>query len=186
MSEASDFQLVTRAREGDPTAFTLLYRRHAPAISRRLRRLVYQTEDADELLQATFYEAHKRLSRYRADASFEGWLNAIAFGLVGNHIKARRRKWWQVFSGAETEVDQAPQAPDAEAKLASRQQISKLYALLDTLPADKRIAFCMHELEGLELAEIGRLMGTSAQTIWARVESVRKTLLRDLRAEDTE
>ena len=176
----SDYQLAVRVLEGDPRGFELLYQRHAPIIGRRLRRLVRQREDADDLLQAVFYEAHRSLARFRPEASFEGWLHAIAFRLVGNHIKASRRKWWQVFSPDAADEIGTAQAPDLAAQAESRQQISRLYAVLDTLPPQKRIAFCLHELEGVELAEIGRLMGTSAQTIWARVESVRKELLKHL------
>lgn len=179
MSEAersSDFALVTRALDGDPRAFELLYRRHAPTIGRRLRHLVREQEDADDLLQATFYEAHRGLARFRADASFESWLHGIAFRLVGNHIKARRRKWWQVLSHAPADDTEAA-STDLERQADHRQQISRLYAALDTLPTDKRTAFCLYEFEGLELAEIGQLMGTSPQTIWARVESARKALV---------
>lgn len=176
-----DYALVMRALDGEPRAFELLYHRHAPTIGRRLRHMVHQKEDADDLLQATFYEAHRSLARFRADASFESWLHAIAFRLVGNHIKARRRKWWQVL--APEPVDTVLAGSDLENQVDSRQQVARLYALLDSLPPDKRIAFCLYEFEGLELAEIGKLMGTSAQTIWARVESARKALVLRLKVQ---
>ncbi len=184
MNEPSDYELVTRALKNDPRAFDLLYLRYAPAIGRRLRRLVFQDEDAEDLMQATFFEAHNGLARFRADASFEGWLYAIAFRLVGNYIKASKRKWWHISTPGPTVDDTAVGGTAVDDQAASRQRISKLYRLLDELTPPKRIAFVLHEFEGLDLTEIGRLMGATPQTTWARVESARKTLREKLGDDD--
>lgn len=172
----SDQDLVARVLDGDGRAFEPLYRRHATVVGRRLHRIVYRADEAADLLQLTFLEAFRSLHRWRPDASFESWLHGIAFRLVGNHIKARRRKWWQLFSPAESGQDAAPSDSDPENQAESREQVAHMYAVLDQLPVKKRVAFCMYEFEGLDLAEIGTLMGVSAQTVWARVESARQEL----------
>ena len=171
----SDAVLVARARGGDRGAFTQLYRRHAPAVGRRLRRILFVSADADDVLQTTFIEAHRNLHRYRPEASFAGWVHAIAYGCVGNYIKAKRRMWWQ-RSVEETTDEPAAVGSNPESQAESRELIVAVYRALQQMPAKKRIAFALHEFEGLDLAEIGRTMGVSTQTVWARVESARTEL----------
>lgn len=177
----SDFALATRSLDGDRRAFEALYRRHAPALARRLHRILYRSDEAQDVLQSTFTAAWKNLSRFRADASFEGWLNAIAYGVIGNHLKAKRRHWWQKLASRSDDdesepLSRAPDVRDDSARPESREMLEQMYKLLDEMPVKKRVAFTLYEFEGLELKEIGSMVGASVATVWARVESARREL----------
>jgi RNA polymerase sigma factor (sigma-70 family) len=47
---------------------------------------------------------------------------------------------------------------------------------MEHLPPRQRIAFALHDMEGLGITEIAEIVGASPQTVWARVRSARKRL----------
>jgi RNA polymerase sigma-70 factor (ECF subfamily) len=44
-----------------------------------------------------------------------------------------------------------------------------VYALLDRLPVDERIAFALHEVDGMDLAEVAAACGVSVPTVRRRL-----------------
>jgi RNA polymerase sigma-70 factor (ECF subfamily) len=172
--EASDDLLVERARQSDPSAFAEIYWRHEPVLSRRLRRVLVRLEDVEDAVQMTFLEAHRSLNRFRAGSSMEAWLHGIAFNVASRMVRSKGRS-----ARLRDRLDQAPPSSppvSAEEQAMRKQMLGKLYAAMDELPPKKRIAFAMYEGEGLKLAEIAALTGTSTQTVWARVESARNLI----------
>lgn len=128
----------------------------------------------------TFVEAHRNLGRFRLDGVFIAWLQGIAFRLAHNHLRKARRWRWFVLDDAKVEpaVDTAA---SLEASTIRRQLLSILYAAMDELPAEKRIAFGLYAFEGLGYTEIGEMVGASPQTVRARILSARETVLRRFR-----
>ena len=128
----------------------------------------------------TFVEAHKNLRRFRAEASFGAWLHGIAFRQAYNYLrKARRRRWLGLD---EFELDGSlEEAGSLEERTIRRQLLGVLYAAMDRLPPNQRIAFGLHVFEGLGLTEIGSIVGASPQTIRARILSARQTVLKHFR-----
>lgn len=181
----TDAELVSRALGGDTHAFSLLYRRHAPMVGRRLQRIVGRPEDAKDLLQMTFIEAHRVLARYEPERSFASWLHGIAFNVTGRYLRARRRKWWLSFGSAAQEREPASAlSRSAETTLGERQQAREIFDVLATMRPDKCIAFACYELEQLNITEIGALVGASPQTVWARIQSARKEVRRKLHLDE--
>jgi RNA polymerase sigma-70 factor (ECF subfamily) len=159
-----------------------LYERHAPALSRRLLRLLGRPDEVGDVMQVTFLELHRALARYQPDRSFGAWLHGFAFFVAARHLKARRRRWW-LRHADEGQIDAAPDSTTSpEEQADQRALVRAVYAVLDTLPAKKRVAFTMHVFEGMSLTEIGEITGDSPQTIRARVESARAKIHKSLRS----
>ncbi|HEY7628273.1 MAG TPA: sigma-70 family RNA polymerase sigma factor [Ilumatobacteraceae bacterium] len=85
-SEESDSTLIVRARQGDPSAFDELVRRHA-AIAVRAARSFGGLDEVDEIVQDAFVKAHRALARFDLERPFRPWL--VAF--VANESRHRRR-----------------------------------------------------------------------------------------------
>jgi RNA polymerase sigma-70 factor, ECF subfamily len=83
--DRQDVQLVERAQERDPAAFSVLYERYRQQIVRFLRGMVRDMEVADELVQETFFIAWKKLSDVREPANFRAWLFRIAHNLATDY-----------------------------------------------------------------------------------------------------
>lgn len=173
---AFERELVARWRNGDLAAFDALYHTHAPMLARRLRRVVGNVADTEDLLQQTFITAHKTLARFRSDAPLGPWLAGISFHLVGNYLRAKKRRRRRETGREEQALPNHEASGDAERQHVNRDLAHELYQKLQQLPDDKRLAFTLHHIEGLGVTEIGKLVGASPQTVWARIESARLRL----------
>ena len=58
--------VVARAQRGDPVALEALYRAYSSPVYNLARRICRTTEDAEDVLQETFYEVCRSIRNYRA------------------------------------------------------------------------------------------------------------------------
>lgn len=129
-----DSDLIARAAGGDTAAFALLVRQNQSVLRGFLRRLTRADHAlADDIAQETFLEAWRKLSQYRGEGSFTGWLTRIAWSRF--LMDARRRKPELLEDLPEQAVETAPDAKlDLERAMArlsasERAAITLCYAL---------------------------------------------------------
>lgn len=182
MVQTDEF-LVSRALDGDEGAFAALYHRHAPTLLARLKRILGHPVDAEDVLQAVFIEVSRHLNRYRPDKPFGAWLNGVAFNLATRELRAQRRRRWLVFGKEDTmrwAVESRSASP--EKKAMEQEQLDRLGRAMEHLSPKSRVAFVLHEVEGLAVGEVGQMLGLSSQAVWNRVERARKEVLARLEA----
>lgn len=174
----SDQALVARALAGDEQGFAVLYERYAPKMLVRLRRILGRSDEAEDVLQMLFLQVHRKLASYDPARPFGAWLHGFAFNIATRHLRAQRRRWWLGLGRDRAFDDAAPKsAPHTPEHEAMDQQLARrLYDAMQHLAPVKRIAFTLHEVEGLGLTEIGELTGASPQTVRARVLSARRDI----------
>jgi RNA polymerase sigma factor (sigma-70 family) len=178
--ETSDSTLAQAALSGDRAAFDRLYERHAPTVARRLRRILGRREDVEDVLQMTFLELHRSLGRYDPARPFGAWLHGISLRVTSTFLRTRRRKWWQT---SRSDIDTFPglaggRSPEDNA--AVDEAARRVWAELQELAPEKRIAFTLFEIEQRTIGEVAELMGTSPQTAWARVNSAKERIAKRL------
>ena len=86
--------LIARARLGtDDQAFGRLVRIYQGPVRGFLRRLTKGDEAlADDLAQDTFLTAYKKITSFRGDGSFQGWLMRIAYTSFLQHYRRPMNK----------------------------------------------------------------------------------------------
>jgi RNA polymerase sigma-70 factor (ECF subfamily) len=172
----SDAVLVLAARAGEPWAREALFRRHARlALGLAYRILPYDVE-VDDLVQDSFLYAFERLDGLTNPQAFQSWLSSIVVRTAGKRLRRRRL---QIRLGLRSQqhidVDQiisraAP--PDVAAELRA------VYALLEQLPAEERVALVLRRVERLEVPEIAEQMGLSVSTVKRRLRAAEERLAR--------
>ncbi|MEK7703455.1 MAG: sigma-70 family RNA polymerase sigma factor [Myxococcota bacterium] len=173
--------LVERAKTGDRTAFVALYRRHAPPVARRLRHLLGNKTDAEDVLQVTFLEVHRSLRRYDPARPFAAWLHGIALNVTRRFLRTQSRHGWQSLTPFQSlDAVQDSITPTAEQAAMTQDLAHRLYRAMERLAPGMRIAFTLHEIEGLGLTEIAHQVGTTPQAVGAQVERARKHIERRL------
>ena len=179
--DTADRELVVAIRAGDRSAFDRLYRRHAPTVARRLRRILGRKEDVEDVLQQTFMEMHRSLDRFDSSRAFAPWLHGISIRVTGTFLRTHKRRWWQV---GRDDVETVPSAIAPESSPEANAVVDQAAALIwhevALLPPDKRIAFTLFELEQRTVGEVAELMSTSPQTAWARIQSARERIAKKL------
>jgi RNA polymerase sigma-70 factor (ECF subfamily) len=169
-SGPSDETLVIRARGKDTAAtnaFELLYRRHAGTALNLAVRIQGSTSDVEDIVHDAFVRAHQRLAELREPAAVRAWLGSLVVRLVRTRL--RRRRLIAVLGLATPEpVDlDSVAAPDADPEV--RALLAQVYALLQTLPADERIAWTLRHVERHRLESVAALAGCSLATAKRRI-----------------
>lgn len=165
-----DELLVRRARARDAgatSAFETLYRRHAAMALNLAVRIQGSSSDVEDIVHDAFVRAHQRLPELREPGAFRSWLGSIVVHLVRTRL--RRRRLAAVLGLATPEpVDlDAVAAPEADPEM--RALLAQVYALLQTLPADERIAWTLRHVERHRLESVAALAGCSLATAKRRI-----------------
>jgi RNA polymerase sigma-70 factor (ECF subfamily) len=89
MKDATDGDLVRRARGGEAAAFAELCRRHGSRARTLARRVLGADAEAEDVVQDALLAAFAGLARLREPERFGGWLYAIAVNLARMRVRAR-------------------------------------------------------------------------------------------------
>ena len=145
---------IQRAKAGDPTALEGLYRAYEGTVYSLARRMCRTAEDAEDVLQETFFEVCRSISRFRGveGGSLTAWVKRIAASKA--LIKLRAGKYRDADLIDDEGGDLVPDAgqPDVGLQLDLEQALSRLS---DT----SRAVVWMHDVEGYTHEEIAELMG---------------------------
>ena len=147
-ANATEAQLLRRARRGDQAAFESLYRDHARAVHALALRLVGNAAEAEDIVQETFLRMFGFLSGLREDTPLRPWLKRVAANQAIDRLRRHHR--------LETEADLATLADEAHASPADAVDAD---ALLRRLPPLARTVLWLHEMEGWSHEDLARRFG---------------------------
>jgi RNA polymerase sigma-70 factor (ECF subfamily) len=170
----SDEALVSRARHREPAAFEGLYRRHAAFALNLAVHIQGTTADVEDIVHDAFVRAHERLAELRDTSAFRPWLGSIVVRLVRTRLRRRRMLTVLGLAGHEPVDLEAVAAPEADPEM--RALLAQVYALLQTMPADDRIAWTLRHVEKHGLDSVATLTGCSLATAKRRIQRAQSYL----------
>jgi RNA polymerase sigma-70 factor (ECF subfamily) len=163
----------TLARESSDELLTLLYR--------QMRALAGPRQDLDDLVQAAAERTLKALQRFEGRSSLSTFTYGIVYRTLIDHQRWYRR-FQRRFSLDSREEQEEPSFPRcSETDLRELERARRLYAALDTLPNEKRAALILHDLEGLDVAQVASISGANERTVRSRLRDAHKKLAEILR-----
>jgi RNA polymerase sigma-70 factor (ECF subfamily) len=181
LAERQTDGLLEAARAGERGAFDELYRRHAPAVARRIAHLLgpRHSSSVHDLVQETFVQAYRSLGQLRGGeaGSFAGWVLRIATNLARGHYRQGQRRPWRLWRRPEEEQS-VPSC--AEAVDQSYPTVQAVHRGLEELSPKLREALILFELEGLSLVEMAAALEIPLHTAASRVRRGREDLRRAL------
>ncbi|MEM1029909.1 MAG: sigma-70 family RNA polymerase sigma factor [Myxococcota bacterium] len=171
--QRDDAALVAAVRSGAVGAQRTLYERHARHVERVLLRLLGDARLVPDALHDVFIEVFRDLDKLREPAALKAWMTRVAVFVARGHIRRRRRRRWLRFVAPETLP--AREAPVADTDVT--EALRHVYALLDTLPPDERIAFALRIVEGMDLKEVAAACDCSLATVKRRIKRAETAFL---------
>jgi RNA polymerase sigma-70 factor, ECF subfamily len=161
----TDAELVALARRGDMAeAAAAAYSRFAEDVNRIVWRVLGADPEHDDVVHQVFVHVIAGLRSVRDPELLQAWMAAVCIKTVRSEIRNRRlRRFFQ--SGSEDPTRVAAPVEDHEA----RELLEKVYALLDRLPADERIAFALRYVDQRQLLEVAQMCRCSLATIKRRL-----------------
>lgn len=169
--DVTDAELVERCRNGDVEAFETLYRQHAPRLYALASRMAGSVDEGEDLLQEIFLLAYRRLASFRGESALGTWLYRLAINHCLDFVRSRHAKNANITDTLDDESSFMPAAPREQP--IARLDLDRAIA---SLPAGCRQAFVLHDVEGFDHREVGRMLGIAEGTSKSQVFKARAKL----------
>ncbi|MGL4600751.1 MAG: RNA polymerase sigma factor RpoE [Plesiomonas sp.] len=179
MSEQlTDQVLVERVQQGDKRAFNLLVTRYQHKVAGLVSRYVPQG-DVPDVVQESFIKAYRALASFRGESAFYTWLYRIAVNTAKNYLVAQGRRPPSSDVDAEDaenfEVGGAlKEISNPENLMLSEELKRVVFAAIEALPDDLKMAITLRELDGLSYEEIATIMDCPVGTVRSRIFRARE------------
>lgn len=169
---------------GDRAAFEELVRQESPRLYRLIVRIVRDPDEARSVLQETFLQAFKGLSRFRGEAKLTTWL----YGIGINQARAALRRNRRYKTLEEEDIDRLQPSfragayvdrmkawnPDRVTEQAERQRLVR--EAIDQLPESYRTVVILRDIEELSTIEAARVLEISEGAVRVRLHRARQAL----------
>jgi RNA polymerase sigma-70 factor (ECF subfamily) len=165
----ADAELLARCRAGDLTAFEDLYRQHSTRLYSLAYRMAGQAEDAEDLLQEIFLTAYRKLDTFKGASALGTWLYRLAMNVCLDRLRSKAARQSAVTETLEDDTGFAAQAGTGLSQV-SRLDLERA---IQRLPEGSRAAFLLHDVEGFDHGEVGRILGIAEGTSKSQVHKAR-------------
>lgn len=173
MSDApSDFDLLTRWREGAEEAGRDLFARYFDSVYRFFRNKV--DDAAEDLTQQTFMGLVQGKDRFRGDASFRTYLFMIARKKLYSYLRKGQRRADPLRFDSTSVADLGLVSPSRA--VADRQEHQLLLQALRRLPVEMQVALELFYWEEMTVTEIADVLETPVGTVKSRLQRARARL----------
>ncbi len=163
LPDPDDNTLVRRTREGGLDAFGVLVLRYRHRATGLAYRFLGDAEEARDVSQEAFAKAYGSLSSYRDGTRFDSWLLRIVANTARDLLRTRTRRGPHTPIDSIVDLPADSLTPDRAAELGDMH--ARLARELALLPQRQRMAFVLHEQEGMPHAEIAEVLGEKVGTV---------------------
>jgi RNA polymerase sigma-70 factor (ECF subfamily) len=153
-------EIIELCKAGNSRAQQQLYQLYSKAMFNICCRMMYNREEAEDMLQESFTEAFIKLNTFRYESSFGSWLKRIVVNKCINELK--RRKSDLILT--ENIPDKNAADDNGEDIETTKLKVNHVMRAMDELPEGYRIVFSLYLLEGYDHTEISQIMGISEST----------------------
>jgi len=170
----NDEALVAASNWGDQAAFDEIVARYARKLFRIACHIMHNAADAQDVVQETLIKVFRNLDRFRADSKFSTWLYRIVVNQSLMELRKQRTKasaaGVSLDPGADGElpIDFSDWRPNPEEQYKQSELADLLNQALEQLRPALRVAFVMHDIEGLSLQETAEALSLSMAAVKTR------------------
>ncbi len=155
-------ELMIRYQGGDHSAFDEIYQLTVGSLESYLGRWARSTA-RDDLVQETYLQVHRARRTYRPELPFRPWLYAIARHVALWALRTHRRRWSREI-GVEVYPEETTAKPQPDVLMRRR-----LEEAIARLPANQQEVVWLAQVEGMNSAEISRVIGVTPGAIKVRL-----------------
>lgn len=165
--------------------FALIVELYSSQIYWQLRRMVYNHEDANDLVQNTFIKAWEAIEGFRGEAKISTWLYKIAMYEGLNFIKQQQRRNEHIFQPEDAEhANHLLSQLESDTYFDGDDYECRFQAALLTLPEKQQMVFRLRYYDEMPYEEIAQITGTSVGALKASYHHAAKKITAHLQAEE--
>jgi RNA polymerase sigma-70 factor (ECF subfamily) len=163
-----DAGLVDRLRAGDEVAFEELVRRYQPRLLRLAEATVGSRAVAEEACQDAWLAVLRGVERFEGRSAFKTWLFRVLLNRARTSA-AREQRAGKTGAGGDV-VERfddngawaeppVPWSDQVDERVTAVDLAGRVRELLPTLPEQQRQVVTLRDIEGLDAADVGELLG---------------------------
>lgn len=180
----SEQELIADIKNGDQQAFRFLVDQYQGMILNTCFHFVHDEDDAKDLTQDAFIEVYHSIHSFRSDSKLSTWLYRVAVNKSLNFIKKNKRKKlvdnMEFFFRLTKSKEISNASYNADKGLEDSERSTHLYNAIDSLSQNQRIAFSLHNLDGISYAEIAEIMNVSLSSVESLIHRAKVNLQKRL------
>jgi len=170
----SDETLIKRVKKGDCDAFCPLVERYKMPLYKVMYRMVYNRDDAEDLVEEAFVKAFRAISRFEIGRPFYAWLCRIAVNNAINYIRKERRVQVQPIETLEYKLVAKKGNPVEMTRQKLLQE--RIASAMAKLPEDYRTILVLRVEEEFSYDEISKILKIPKGTVMSRLARARQKL----------
>jgi RNA polymerase sigma-70 factor (ECF subfamily) len=170
----SDEVLIERIKKGDVEAFNPLVERYKLPLYKVMYRMVYNQDDAEDLVEEAFIKAYRAIKRFEQGRSFFSWLCRIAVNNAINFMKKERRNQVQPLETVEYSLTAKKGNPVEMTKEKLLQE--RVTRAISRLPEEFRTILVLRVEEEFSYEQISRILHIPKGTVMSRLARARQKL----------
>jgi len=159
---------------GEMEKFEEIYHLHHKRVYSICFRMVRNASDAEDLTQQVFIQLFRKLHTFRGDSSFTTWLHRMTVNQVLMHFRRRMVKTEKTTEDGSTPI-RIVSGTENPSRMAVIDRIA-LNQAIGQLPTGYRMVFILHDLEGFDHDEIGKMLGCAVGTSKSQLHKARQRL----------
>lgn len=148
----------------------LLYEKYANKMFAVCLRYTNTREEAEDVLQEAFIKIFDKISKFRREGSFEGWMRRIM-------VNTALRSWDKRAHKFEPATLDDIMEPVQGERVLDGMGVKDIMAMINKLPEGYRVVFNLFAIEGYSHKEIGELLNINESTSRSQFARARKNLM---------
>lgn len=179
IDQYTDIEIIQKILNGELALFEILIRRNNPFLYKAGRSYNYSHEDTQDLMQDTFIDAYKNLSKFENRSSFKTWILRI---MLNNCYRKQQKQSFKNEIANEINEKSIPMFSnqhhsDTNKNVLHKELSSVIENALQQVPLDYRIVFSLREINGLNVKETAETLNITEANVKVRLNRA-KTMLR--------
>ena len=162
-------ELINGCRRGDHHAQQRLFDLYSSRMYGICFRYIKDTMQAEDVLVTAFTKVFERISQFKGEGSFEGWIRRITINEALTSLRKSRMMM------VETGLERADREPDYDC-LSDHLEAEDLLKMIERLPPGYRIVFNLYAIDGYSHKEIAGQLGISENTSKSQLSRARSYL----------
>ncbi len=184
-SSQPETELLNRCVAGDLEAFEKLVRQFQKYAYTLAYKILWNEEDAKDIVQETFIRVWKNIFKYDTKVKFTTWLYKIVTNLCFDKLKSDKRRKRHISPAAENkEINDLPNTSDPVKEITNQDLVEKVHLLSGGLSAKQRMVFTLRDLQDVDIPEIAEILQMSTGAVKSNLYLARMTIRKKLEESD--
>lgn len=175
-----ELDLVTRAQQGDRSAFAVLVQQNQSSCRRLAQSILRDSHAAEDEVQTAYTKALQHIGKFQQESKFSTWLNRIVANQCLMRLRNLRRSRFFHLDEEPTEdgaIRELPShGPSPETEFARREMAQILAYEVRHIPPLMRDVVMLRDVHELPLDEVARRLGISVSAAKSRLLRARAEL----------